>query len=234
MRILFLNALGSSMRQPLLDFLAREKSQTDIFCFQEAKDGEGLVGNEVLSDYQVFAAQEEPDEHTAYCLATYVHPTVGVIESKSVSHTDARTGLGLLVRVGSEGQTYTVLNVHGNPHVIQPADTKLDAPERLRQTDDFLQSVKSAEPDIIGGDFNLLPETESLEMFRRLGYRDLIREYNIETTRNHLVWDRFPNGPKYLFSDYVFVSPSLTVQSFSVPSIEVSDHLPMIVEVDLS
>ena len=81
----------------------------------------------------------------------------------------------------------------------------------------------------MGGDFNLFPDTKSLELIREAGFRDLIQEFSISTTRNRYAWEKYPT--KYLFSDYVFVSSSLTVQSFEVPTVEVSDHLPMIVEI---
>ena len=39
----------------------------------------------------------------------------------------------------------------------------------------------------------------------------------------------YPESPQ-LFSDYVFVSPEVAVSGFSVPEDEISDHLPMIVD----
>lgn len=77
----------------------------------------------------------------------------------------------------------------------------------------------------------MLPEAESIQAFAKAGYRDLIHEYKIPTTRNHFSWDLYPNAP-YLFSDYVFIDPAIQVKSFSVPNVEVSDHLPMILEIE--
>jgi endonuclease/exonuclease/phosphatase family metal-dependent hydrolase len=67
-------------------------------------------------------------------------------------------------------------------------------------------------------------------MFEENGYRDLIKEYKISTTRNRLAWEMYPDN-KQLFSDYVFLSPGITINNFSVPDNEISDHLPMILEV---
>jgi endonuclease/exonuclease/phosphatase family metal-dependent hydrolase len=83
---------------------------------------------------------------------------------------------------------------------------------------------------IIGGDLNLMPDTESVRMFAANGYRDLIAEFKIPTTRNRLVWDKFPDSKQY-YSDYVFVSPEVKVREFSVPNNEISDHLPLIVDI---
>jgi endonuclease/exonuclease/phosphatase family metal-dependent hydrolase len=234
MRIIFLNALGAQLQQPLADFLLREVAATDIFCFQEAADGERLVGQGILGDYQLFSAQEPIEDSRQYVLATYIRSTIQVVGHSSISQDNHSTGLGLLVHLVVGARTISILNVHGNPHAIQPHDTKRDSPERLHQSDDFLKAVASAEPDIIGGDFNLLPDTESIERFRRAGYQDLIRKYRIKTTRNHLTWDRYPDKQKYLFSDYVFVSQDFLVESFTVPDVEVSDHQPMVLDVALA
>ena len=62
---------------------------------------------------------------------------------------------------------------------------KLDTPVRLRQSKlilDFLKDKVGSK--IIGGDFNLLPETRSVEMFEKAGYRNLIKEFGIKNTRN--------------------------------------------------
>jgi len=75
------------------------------------------------------------------------------------------------------------------------------------------------------GDFNLLPETKSLIMFEDAGMKNLIKEYNITSTRN-----KFKKFNKKI-SDYVFVSNNVNVSSFKVPDVLISDHLPMIFEI---
>lgn len=80
---------------------------------------------------------------------------------------------------------------------------------------------------ILAGDFNLLPDTESIAMLgRRL--RDLVREYAVPTTRSRL--NPYRGTPReQKFADYIFfVSPSLQVHDFAVPDLLVSDHLPLI------
>ena len=77
-------------------------------------------------------------------------------------------------------------------------------------------------------------DTESVRMFEEAGYRNLIRDFDIKTTRNQISWDMWPDLPKQLWADFVFVSPDIKVKSFVVPEDdESSDHLPMILEVDL-
>lgn len=130
------------------------------------------------------------------------------------------------LRLESEGKKLTVGNVHCLPH----PGHKLDTPARLKQSQNikqFLDGEKGAK--ILCGDFNLLPETESIKMIEDAGMINLIKKFNIELTRSRLSpWWRTPNFQK--FADYTFVSPDVNVISFSVPDLAVSDHLPMVLE----
>lgn len=230
MKILFLNLWGGKLREPLRDFLESQRD-IDVFCFQEASQEGKVISEGLLDHFQLFTEAEPlSNNHGTYSLATYVQKSLEVFESRAVSEKDHHTGLGLLTRVKTKDRSVSILNIHGNPHAIEPQDTKRDTPSRIQQSEDFLASLsKTVEPDIMGGDFNLFPDTKSLELIREAGFRDLIQEFSISTTRNRYAWEKYPT--KYLFSDYVFVSSSLTVQSFEVPTVEVSDHLPMIVEI---
>lgn len=126
----------------------------------------------------------------------------------------------------------TIVTLHGN---AQPG-SKRDSPKRLAQSQkvlDFLTD-KTGEK-IVLGDFNLLPETESIRMFERAGYRNLVMEYGVKSTRgsNHRkLSPQYANTPEGYqeFADYTFTTPSVKVQSFTVPDLPLSDHLPMILE----
>ena len=65
-------------------------------------------------------------------------------------------------------------------------------------------------------------------MFEDNGYKNLIKEFKIPTTRNEISWAKYEN--KQLFADFVFVSPDVKITNFSVPNNEISDHLPLILE----
>ncbi|MFA9262554.1 MAG: endonuclease/exonuclease/phosphatase family protein [Undibacterium sp.] len=231
MKLLFLNLWHGKLIEPISDFLASQSS-VDVFCFQEADAAIIDHIETVLPDYVFIRAEKPIDERNAYFLATAIRSEASVITSTPVAESVDQAGFGLLVYFEYQGKQFSVLNVHGIAHVTPGMDTKQDVPSRILQSETFLSAVSDRNnPIIIGGDFNLLPDTESVDLFRRAGYRDLIREYSILTTRNHLAWDRFP-GEDFKYSDYVFLSPYLAVREFSVLDIEVSDHLPMIVEVE--
>ncbi len=75
------------------------------------------------------------------------------------------------------------------------------------------------------GDFNLLPDSESLLMVERIGLRNLIREYGITSTRTSL----YPKDGRY--ADYAFISEGIQLKSFKVLPDEVSDHAPLLIEI---
>jgi hypothetical protein len=138
------------------------------------------------------------------------------------------TGDSLEVVCTSERAAYWISNVHG---VSRPGD-KLDTPERILASDILIEEggKKGGMNRIILGDFNLNENTESIALFEKNGFRNLIKEYNIKTTRNHHIWDKFPND-KQMYSDYVFVGPEVEVKNFEVLPDIVSDHQPLFLEV---
>ena len=123
-----------------------------------------------------------------------------------------------------EGSVW-VVNFHG---VFWPG-TKLDTPKRLRQSKILISLMKKLKgPKVLCGDFNLMPETESVKMLERAGMVNLIRKYKIKNTRNTISWKRHNN--RQYFADFTFTTPDVQVKNFKVPYNLASDHLPMVVE----
>ncbi|PIR86961.1 MAG: hypothetical protein COU11_03020 [Candidatus Harrisonbacteria bacterium CG10_big_fil_rev_8_21_14_0_10_49_15] len=107
---------------------------------------------------------------------------------------------------------------------------KKDTPERLEQSRlllDFFRQQTGAK--ILLGDFNLEPHTESIAMISR-ELRNLITENEIFTTRNAQYKDM--ERYKDYIADYAFVSKDVKVKKFDLPPIEVSDHLPLVLEIE--
>ena len=69
----------------------------------------------------------------------------------------------------------------------------------------------------------------------------LILENKIKTTRNFHAWrqakEMVADGYRFYgeqkFADYVFVSKDVKVKNFEVPNIEISDHLPLILDFEI-
>ena len=228
MKIVFLNVWGANMQASLVDYLAEQAGDTDIFCFQEAAESMKRACADVLSEYKEISDYKYISEHEYFPQVIYVRKDIEVLSSGSLMHDDMDRGLATYVKIRVNGGEMYVCNVHGKSRPVE----KLDTPERLAFSGGLINFFAGKDaPVVIGGDFNLLPETESISMFERAGYRDLIRGCDIDTTRNRLVWDRYP--VKMDYSDYVFLSDKVQLVDFNVPKNEVSDHLPMLLEIDM-
>lgn len=226
MKIVFLNVWRGEVRESLADFLRAHAANTDVFCFQEASPEFRALCRELLAGFEERNERKHESDDEFYEQSTYVKPGITVLSSESLLQDEEACGLALSVTLSVDGKTVTVCNVHG---VSQPGQ-KLDDPGRLKQSREIIASLEKKEGcKIIGGDFNLMPETESVRMFAKKGYRDLIQEFRIGNTRNELSWAMYQN--KQYYSDYAFLGEGMKVEEFSVPYNEISDHLPLILRV---
>lgn len=256
MKLLCLNIWGGRQGQKLFDYLSLQARDTDIFCFQEVFDFNGQVlGDwsvrvnlltELKNVLPGFTAYYDPsyygwiDEHKAGFnvssgQAIFIKNSLVAVETGSVYiYGNAATEIKedftnepktmQWARIISSGKEFLVANAHGKWH---PGE-KLDTPERIKQSEIINGFLKGFDgPKILCGDFNLMPQTQSVKILQQ-GLTNLITGFKIETTRNEVSWKQYNN--KQYFADYTFVSPGISVNSFEVPYNEVSDHLPMVVE----
>ena len=105
----------------------------------------------------------------------------------------------------------SVSNFHGIPF----PGNKLDTDKRLTEVKRTKEIIFSkGESQILVGDFNLLPETQSIKIFEE-DMRNLIKEFNIQITRSTL--SPFYGRPDFQkFADYAFVSNDIKVENFKV------------------
>lgn len=217
----------------LVDYLRSQIDDTDVFCFQEANgpDAEQVFA-QVFGDNTAFNSvthDKITDAKLHYNLRTYVRSSLEVTGHSVIIDRPDKEGTALRVDLLAGQAPLSVINAHGAPY---PGD-KLDNQVRLEQSKSIIDATtRIGHRHVICGDFNLLPDTESVGMFAANGYQDLIEDYAIATTRNHLAWDRFPDS-KQLYADYAFASPELKVNSFEVPDSQASDHLPLEIDINL-
>jgi exonuclease III len=123
------------------------------------------------------------------------------------------------INAENDENAYDIAQVHG----LWQSGGKEDTPERKEQSH-MINKILSdfGERRILCGDFNLLPDTESIRILEEGAMRNLIKEYRINTTRSSLA-----SEGKGKFADYMFVSDKIRVEDFKVPKIDVSDHLPL-------
>lgn len=120
------------------------------------------------------------------------------------------------------GRPFTVINFHG----LWNGKGKTDTEDRILQSNNILEFTKKLEGEyVLCGDFNLLPDTESIRKFEDAGLRNLVREFGVMSTRTS-----FYTKPGK-FADYVFISSDVDLKEFKVLSDEVSDHAPLLIEV---
>jgi len=260
MKIIFLNIWGGKIFEPLMEFLKESGETTDFFCFQEVFDspearfvswgGRANIYSELqesLSGFESwFAPVQERHDGDQWLdfdfsqgLAIFAKKdirvkTVGGIfihgQQNGLRGSDAKSYPCNLqyIRLERGGTKYTICNVHGTAW----AGSKLDTPDRLAQTQKIVEFLNDEKDEkILGGDFNLLPDTESIRMIEAAGMRNLIKEYKVSSTRSVINDARYPEAERQHFSDYTFVSPAVRVRRFEALPLEISDHLPLVLEV---
>jgi endonuclease/exonuclease/phosphatase (EEP) superfamily protein YafD len=227
MKILFLNAWNGKLKEELQSFISAMRSSVDVFCFQEFTPEMSLWCTSLLaSTYEMYTAEKKVTEEDFFHIATYVRKSFSVTHSQVLLQHDFTVGLGLYTEISYNERSLSLCNVHG---ISRPGD-KLDNPDRLKQSNEIISYLNSRDGEkIIGGDFNLDLHTESVSLFTTHGYRNLIEEFSIPTTRNDYAWSRYPDN-KQPYADFVFISQNISLSSFMVSPELVSDHLAMIVE----
>lgn len=227
MKLIFLNVWGEEMRDNLVDFIKDQTRDTDIFCFQEATEEVKQRCRGTLVGYKEISDDKFVSDNNNFNQAMFIKSDIEIISRGVLLDQDMDCGLVQYAEVKIGNDNTYVCNVHGS---ARPND-KLDSPGRLKLSKEIIEFFKDKnEPIVIGGDFNLEPAIKSVAVFSENGYRDLIKEFNIKTTRNHFAWDRFPDNKMY-YSDYVFLNEKINLKSFSVVENEVSDHLPLLLEI---
>lgn len=253
MNIITLNTWAGRSMHPLMRFLKRRAETTDVFCLQEVLNtSQAMVDTKhpdeflcadlftkIKSTLQNFSGyfaefEDDPDRQS---LAIFVKETLTVeevgdiiiyepddpiehgshvISSRKLQHVTLKTPKGAL----------TIFNYHG----LWTGGSKKDTPERLEQSRRIREKISEAQGSmILAGDFNLLPDTKSMEILCA-GLRNLITEFHITSTRNEL-YRHYHNTDEENYADYVLISPDINVKNFTVLEDLVSDHAALLLEI---
>jgi len=230
MKIIFLNAWRGQVPE-IKKFILDQIPSTDVFCFQEYDNSKKEIFclNYLKNDYQYFFDNQHIDDRSSFYNVTFVKNNLKVLENKTIGKEDKEIGLGIFTKIKTaKNNVLNLVNFHGFAY---PGD-KQDTPNRLKQSETIVNFLKNyPEPKIIGGDFNLDRDIKSTQIFEQNGYLSLIKEFNITNTRNRLSWEQYPDNEQH-FADHLFISPEIKTINFTVPYNEISDHLPLIIEVN--
>lgn len=238
MRIIFLNCFTGKYKIPLFEFIDKHSKDTDMFCFQEVSVSLQAEFERLLSNFN--------SVYKEGFLLSFINEIAGqsiffnqeiklISSEKIILHELISKDIGFLLKskFETDNNQFLIGNIHGKAH----PSNKFDSIERLEQSKIILKAFNGEKlPKIIGGDFNLLRNTKSIEMFDIAGYKNLIKDFGIVSTRNKLTWELYKNDigfVKQYDSDYCFVSPDVKVKNFSVPNVEVSDHEPLILDFEI-
>ncbi len=130
-----------------------------------------------------------------------------------------------IVRVLVEGKEVSLHNVHGPWNLVgEEYDER-----RKAMSDALIRETKGKERVVVAGDTNAKPTNEA---FTRLNHLANVFGDELQTTFN-LARKTLP-GYATAAVDMMFVSPDVSVLCKECPRIEVSDHLPLVVEVDIT
>jgi len=254
MNIITLNTWGGRAgKEDLLAFFEKYKDTTDVFCLQEIwsapyeyLEGHGAGGLTIKhDDIMVYGMQEISallSEHLPYFRPTYMDnyglmmlvkkniPIIGegelfVYKEKGwVTAGDVGNHARNIqyATLDSEEGPVTIINFHG----LWNGKGKTDNEDRILQSRNIVDFIGGLKGEVVlCGDFNLLPDTESIKIFEDAGLRNLIKEYGITSTRT----SHYTKPGKY--ADYVFVSGGVKIKAFKVLPEEVSDHSALCVEI---
>lgn len=246
MKLISLNAWGCRIKEPIFDYIQKNAESTDIFCFQEiTSSGEGRTEREEIKNAFEELKKILPN-HIGYFveygkngyysggangfqfgIATFIRSSLKqkFIESVRLFDTekiwnDYSGKFSAGVAMAFEIEDYSVLNIHG----LWQGSIKKDTEAKLEQSHKILDLAKKTKGmKIIIGDFNLLPDTKSIQMLADT-YDNLIQKYGINTTRSTLYLKELRD------SDYAFTDKKIAINDFSVPDMEVSDHLALVLD----
>jgi len=168
-------------------------------------------------------------------LATFVHKSIPIIGQaqgfvhKAFSangygdHPRSRSAHAVRLHDSETGSPLTISHMHG----LRDLAGKHDTPERRVQAqrlrDLTFSIVEAGDQIVICGDFNVLPDSVTFDLFARDGLADLVISRGFQGTRN----SQYKKPGK--FADYMLINDELAHARFDVIyDPEVSDHCPLV------
>lgn len=179
-------------------------------------DVSGFMGNAVLSKYKLVDSLVIP-------LKAYCKIDTKTMKDQKFWPIIPRHLIDCIFDVG--GVNIHAMSVHG-AWTAPPTDTD----ETLRQAQiiaEHLRNIK--EPFLLGGDFNNVIQSKTIGLINEVSNNLLLNSGILETT-NPKVHKIAPKG--YLI-DFIFASNEIKLKSLMVPKITISDHLPVIAELEI-
>jgi endonuclease/exonuclease/phosphatase family metal-dependent hydrolase len=171
-------------------------------------------GNEVYSKFPIASATNE----------FYYRHFEYILDWANWKQTDHGRAVQI-VELTIKDQSVQILNLHGIWNQSREGD------DRTMRQCEYLVAVAARKdmPTIICGDFNLTPDSASIQYLDKY-FRNLTTEFSIRATRPDFK-DAIDTGNEIV--DYIFVDKRINVNDFSVIETDISDHFPLVLDFDV-
>jgi len=126
-----------------------------------------------------------------------------------------------VANINLDGQSITLIDTHFSHRDDQ-------GPERLQQSSAILDAWNQASHTVIMGDLNAEPNSDEIMLLVENGLVDISAEIGNQPTYTYHADD-----PDHQI-DYIFVSPDMGYSAFEIIRTSASDHLPLVVSIDIS
>jgi len=107
-----------------------------------------------------------------------------------------------------------------------------DTPRRLNMGDIIIKELQGKKPLVVAGDFNINATTQTIanieKHVKNIFKNELKTSFNLK--RKDI--EKFPGFSRSVV-DMMFVSDDISVLSSSCPDVDISDHMPLIAELEV-
>ena len=206
----------------------------DVICLQEVEKFDSIAEKMSQKGYTGLFSKRNNEEEEG-CAIFYKTHLFQEVTSQPFFFNDGTGRLVLMAKLQThDGKSiFNVLNAH-----IMYLDETDNTQIEINATQQFASTLTN--PTIIGGDFNVPPQSEYLSPFYKAGFQDAHKKCD---KISFVVSDTDSPKAKFIGEriDFIFTTPDIAVISADVPGnpadlltlIEPSDHLPVIAEITL-
>lgn len=243
MRIIQWNIYREEKIENIVEFLRQVNG--DIICLQELTldskwnknlDTPDIVAEELEMNHLFAPAQSFPDGGTQENVIFSKYPI------KKKSSFFVQKSKGLEVKAWDEGRVVVEAELDIQGTKIKIATVHLSYTHKLEETEQKMKEVdkllgyirKKSKNFVITGDFNVTPASKTIKEIKK----HLIHcgpSYNIPTwTTKPFDYEGFEETRLRWRLDYAFCTSDIIVKSAKIGKTNYSDHLPIIIDVELS
>ncbi len=233
MKIISLNIWNGRLPTKLRSFFNERTDKVDVLCFQEVFSAHNI------SKDNNFVDTPEKLQNLLGKEYSYITDNNGLMICYKNQYVVKDQGITEVFRMGDfrKNLLWAILSIEGKDffigtiHGIWANEGRGDTPERIKQSQVIKEIFDKHQTNkILCGDFNLLPSTQSIAILEE-DMINLVKKYNIVTTRTPMKKRTNLDKDAEAFADYIFISQDIEVKDFKVLTEIVSDHYPLMLQI---